>query len=99
MRLARSSPEADGEWRGAWLVFRQAPFFYKIPRPNLLTRRVAHTAGSVGAAAATMPAVAAWMCSAAAPALPLMGSEAAGRLRSVPAGAAIARHPRTGFRT
>ena len=55
-------------------------------------------AGAV-AAAATTTAEAAWMCSAAAPALPLMGSEAAGRLRSVPAGAAIARHPRTGFRT
>ena len=45
MRLARSSPEADGEWRGAWLVVREAPFFYKIPRPNLLTRRVARTQG------------------------------------------------------
>ena len=69
-----------------------------LPTENAATFGGARKAGSV-ASAATMPAVAAWMCSAAAPALPLMGSEAAGRLRSVPAGAAISRHSRNGVRT
>ena len=68
------------------------------PHREMLQPLVARKAGSVGAAATT-PAVAAWMCSAAAPALPLMGSEAAGRLRSVPAGAAISRHSRKSART
>ena len=76
-----------------------ASVVFNTPPQDGYAKRRAHGDAGAAAAAATTPAEAAWMRSAAAPALPLMGSEAAGRLRSVPAGAAIARHPRTGFRT
>ena len=79
-------------------VIQSGPFFQSPVQTCCANTARGARPAPFGAAAAT-PAAAAWTCPAAAPALPLMGSEAAGRLRSVPAGAAISRHSRKSART